>query len=308
MAYGLVQAAQEHANRGDYRKAGVVSAFARSTPLLAALPMFTIPQGGGSSYSWIEEGVMATAAFRELGVGYTAGEDKSKPRSVPLKIAGGLCQVDRALVATMGEAVRTARVNAKIKSVSQMLGYKLIHGDTGTTASELDGLVNRFPIGGTRAVANGTTALSMKKLDQALDETEDRGTHILLTRAMQRNITSYLRSSGTAIDMTQDAFGMPVQSYAGKPFIIADPVNIDSSYASLPFTEASSTTSIFVLNLGLDQLHGVEGPGGMEVEDIGLSDSGILRGHLIEWLLALADEGPRCVTRLTGITDATATA
>jgi hypothetical protein len=310
MAVSLIQAAQEHANNGDYRKAGITAAFAAATPLLTALPMFNMSQGAGASYSWIEEGVMATAAFRALNSSYTAGEDKSRPRSVPLKIAGGTCQVDRAIVATMGEQVRTARIMGKVKAVSQMVGYKLIHGDAGSTAEELDGLVNRFAIGGSRAVANTSApaALSMKKLDEALDETEGRGTHILLNRATARNITAYLRGSGTAVEIAQDAFGNQVQAYAGKPFIIADPVNVDSAYRALPFTEASSTCSLFVLNLGLDQLHGVSGPGGLAIEDIGVSDTGILRGHLIEWLLALADEGPRCVTRLTGITDATAVA
>src|SRR5678815_80135 len=107
----LVEAAKLHALNGDYKKAGLIMAFAEGTPVGASLPVFTMGQGSGSSYGWIEEGVLATAAFRALNsAGYTAGEGKSTPRSVPLKIAGGLCQVDRATIQMMGEDKRRAVV------------------------------------------------------------------------------------------------------------------------------------------------------------------------------------------------------
>lgn len=303
MALTLVEAAKLHASNGEYRKAGITKAFAESTPLLGAMPIVNIQ---GNAYTWNEEGVLPTAAFRAVNEEYTDSEGKVTQRVEPLKILGGTLTVDRAIVQTLGADKRASHEALKAKVIAQMLGYELIHGDTSSTPKGIDGLATRFAIGGSRAVANGTTALSMKKLDEAIDETSSP-THILINRATARNITAYLRSSGTAIQMMADAFGRRVMAYNDLPFIIADPVNVDSSYQALPFTEASTTCSAFVLSLGSEGLHMIQN-GGLAIEDLGLTDSGTVYKTLCEWLAGLADEGPRCVTRLTGITNATATA
>lgn len=303
MALTLLEAAKLHATNGEYRKAGITKAFAESTPLLGAM---TITPIQGNAYTWNEEGILPTAAFRAVNEEYTASEGKVTQRVEALKILGGTLKVDRAIVQTLGADKRASHEALKAKVIAQMLGYSMIHGDTATSPKGIDGLATRFAIGGSRAVANGTTALSMKKLDEAIDETASP-THILLNRAMARNITAYLRSSGTAIQMMADAFGRRVMAYNDLPFLIADPVDVDSSYQALPFSEGSSTCSMFVVSIGSEGLHMIEN-GGLMIEDLGLTDSGTLYTTLCEWIAGLADEGPRCVTRLTGITNATATA
>jgi hypothetical protein len=74
MALSLLEAAKLHATNGDWHRAGIVSTFASSTPLLAAMPIVTIQ---GSAASWTEESVLATAAFRAINGSYTASEAKS---------------------------------------------------------------------------------------------------------------------------------------------------------------------------------------------------------------------------------------
>jgi hypothetical protein len=207
----------------------------------------------------------------------------------------------------MGDEQRAAQLMSKTKAVAQTIGYSLLNGNAATDPTSVDGLLNRFPIAGTRAVANGATALSMKKLDETIDEVSNP-THIVCSRAMTRNITAYLRGNGTAIQMMQDAFGRRVMAYNDLPFIIADPVDVDSPFRAMGFTEAASTCSMLVVSLGLDSLHLIQGSAGMAIEDIGTNDTGILRGSLVEWAIGLAPMGARCVARLSGITDATATA
>jgi hypothetical protein len=304
MALNLLEAAKLHASNGDDRRAGLVMAFAAATPLLAAMPLATI---NGNAQSWTEEGALPTAAWRAVNGSYTAGEAKSKPRVEPLKIAGGLIQLDRALLQSMGEEQLAAQQAMKAKAISQLIGYGLIHGDASTNTSSVDGLASRFPIGGSRAVANtGSAALSMRSLDQAIDETSSP-THLLVNRATVRNIKSFLRNS-TSITQTKDDYGRTVDQYNGLPFVIADPVDVDSSYQALPFTEGSSQCSIFVMSMGLDALHLIQGSRGLAIDDVGVNDTGILRGSLIEWMIGISDFGPRCVTRLTAITNATAIA
>lgn len=304
MVLSLLEAAKLHATNGDMKRAGIVSTFATSTPLLAAMPIVTI---NGSAASWTEESVLATAAFRAINGSYVATEAKSAQRVEPLKICGGLIQVDRALLQMMGDEQRAAQIMSKTKAVAQTIGYSLLAGDAAADPKTVDGLLKRFPIGGTRAVANGDAPLSMKKLDEAIDEVSNP-THIVLSRAMARNITAYLRSNGTAIQMQQNQFGQRVQAYNDLQFIIADPVDVDSQFRALDFSEPTSTCSMLVVSLGLDSLHLIQGSAGMAIEDIGTNDTGILRGSLVEWALGLAPMGPRCVARLTGITNATAAA
>lgn len=304
MVLSLLEAAKLHFNNGEDRQAGLISAFSQGSPLLSAMPTVEV---NGNAHAWDEEAILPTAAFRAVNESYTASEGKITKRVEPCKVVGGLVTFDRVTIRTMGAAVRSAHEALKAKAIGQKVNYALIHGDTSTDPKSIDGLSLRFPIAGSRAVANGVTALSMKKLDEAMDETENGGTHILATRAMVRNITSYLRSSGTAIQMMADAFGRKVMAYNDRPIIVADPVGIDSSYSILPFSEASSTTSVFVLNLSVAGLHVIQN-GGLAIEDVGRSDAGTLYSTLIEWIIGMADKGPRAVTRLTGITNATATA
>jgi hypothetical protein len=304
MVLSLFEAAKLHATNGDYKKAGVVSAFASSTPVLAAMPIVTIQ---GSAASWTEESVIATAAWRAVNSSYVATEGKSKIRTEPLKICGGLIQIDRAITQMLGLEQQAAMIANKTKGVAQQIGFSLLAGDAGADPKSVDGLLSRCPIGGTRAVSNSNAPLSMKKLDETIDEVSNP-THIILNRAMARNITSYLRGNGTAIQMMQDAFGRRVMAYNDLPFVIADPVDVDTAYRALPFTEASSTCSMLVVSLGVDALHLIQGSAGLDVSDIGVNDTGILRGSLVEWAIGIADEGPRCIARLTGITDATAAA
>ncbi len=307
MALTLNEAYKLHLSNGDFAKAGVVKSFAEGSPLLTALPFMPID---GTAMTWTEESILPTAAWRNVGGSYTAGEAKSLPRSEPLKIGGGTVQIDRAIVKTLGELQRTHQIAQKVKATSQMVHYGLIHGDPSVAGQDAqpNGLANRFAIAGTRDVPTGSaTALKMNKLDEAIDETS-RPTHILCNRATLRNIGSYLRSTGGAIVYTTNSFGQRIATYNDLQFIIADPVDVDSAYRALPFTEASSTASPFILSIGLDALTGIQNKGGMEIEDIGVNDNGILRGHLVEWLIGLADQGPRCVTRMSGFTNAIATA
>ena len=304
MVLSLLEAAKLHATNGDWHRAGIVSTFASSTPLLAAMPIVTIQ---GSAASWTEESVLATAAFRAINGSYTATEAKATQRVEPLKICGGLIQIDRALLQMMGDEQRAAHLMSKTKAVAQTIGFSMLSGDAAVNPTSVDGLLNRFPIGGPRAITNGATALSMKKLDEAIDEVSNP-THIILNRAMARNITAYLRGNGTAIQIMQDAFGRRIQAYTDLPFIIADPVDVDSQFRAMGFSEPSSTCSMLVVSLGLDALHLIQGSAGMAIEDIGTNDTGILRGSLVEWAVGIAPMGPRCVARLSGITDATAAA
>ena len=73
------------------------------------------------------------------------------------------------------------------------------------------------------------------------------------------------------------------------------------------FSEANTTTSIYVMNLSGDG----RGPrliqmGNMRVSDLGEIDSAPVFRTRLEWFVGLALPDPRSVVRLTEITNATA--
>ena len=106
------------------------------------------------------------------------------------------------------------------------------------------------------------------------------------------------------VEMTRDDFGRPLMAYGGLPILIADR---NGELAALPFTEASSTASVFVLSIGMDTYHGIQN-GEMDVRDLGEINTPSAYRTRVEWLLGQAIPHPRAVARGTGFTNATAVA
>jgi hypothetical protein len=301
MALTLVEAGKLHASNGEYRKAGITMAFASSHPIVGAMPVVNIQ---GNSYAWNEEGVLPSVAARAVGETYTASEGKFTLRTEALKVYGGTVNVDRVIVQTMGEERRSQHVALKAKALGQALGYDLIEGSTTTSASNkvIDGLKSRFLVDNSQTLDEAGSACQMSKLDQVYDMVANP-THWLMTRELARGIATYLRGSGTAVQMSRDEFGRPLMSYRDLPILIADPVDVASGYQGLADAagdDGANETSVFCMNLSTEGLHLVQN-GGMAIEDLGLADGGTQYNTLVEWIIGLVDEGPHCVARYAGV-------
>lgn len=311
MVLTVVEAAKFAANNGEDKKAGVLMTFAQSSQLLSRIPIVNIQ---GNSYAWTRTAALSTAAFRAVNGSYTADDGKVETYQEPLKLIGGDLDVDKFLVQTNGGEVRTVNEMMKSAALAQKIGAKLITGDTASDAKEFDGLAKRYGGGvnpsslslGSQVISNGGAGLSMKTLDQGIDAVDENiGQKVLImSQATRRNITAYLRTSGTAIQMTVDQFGNQVMTYAGLPIIIADG---NGDTAGIAFNEPSSTTSVYVVALGPTGVHMIQS-GGIDVRDLGeINTAPVLRTR-VEWYCGLVDEHPRCVCRIGGIGNATAVA
>lgn len=310
MVLTIVEAGKLAASNGQDKKAGVIMTFAESSPLLAAMPVVPI---SGNSYAWTREKTLPSVAFRGVNEAYTESTGDVETVTEPLKLIGGDLDVDRFLIQTNGPAVRTAHERMKAVAMGQTIGAKLITGSTASSKKEFDGLAFRFGGGissvtaSTQVVSNGAAALSMKNLDAVIDAVDPSiGKRVLvMTLAMRRNMTAFLRGSGTAIQITQDAFGNPVETYQGLPILVADE---NGNQAAMAFNENGNTTSsIYVCALGPTGLHMIQN-GGIDVRDLGeINTSPVFRTR-VEWYTGLVPEHPRCVARLYNITNATAVA
>lgn len=301
MALNLVEAAKLAANNGETKKAAIIEIFAAESDLLRTMPMLSIQ---GNSYAYNVEATLPGIAFRGINGTFTESTGVINPQSEALKIAGGDLDVDTALIKTMGASVRGYHEAAKARALAREISYVLIEGAAATSPTEFDGLKARVPTTGAQAVSNNGAgdALSMRKLDETIDKV-DNPTHIIMNRAMLRNIKTFLRSGSSNVEYMEDEFGRPLTSYAGLPILVADR---SGDRAALGFTE-SSKTSIFVVNMGVNTYHGIQN-GGIEIRDLGELQTAPKFRTRVEWMCGQVIEHPRAVARLYNIADAQAVA
>lgn len=309
MALTLMEASK--INSGDVHRAGVIEMFAANSDILRVLPFEDIP---GGSYSYNVEGKLPGVAFRGFNESYSESVGILNPQVEVLKIAGGDLDVDKALVRTRGEAVRTTQEAAKVKAMSLYLTGKIINGDSANNPREFDGLRKR--IQGYQLVPASVTApttnapLSLEALDTAIDHV-DNPTHLLMSKDIRRKLTIAARNYqvGGFIEYSVDEFGRRLAMYNDLPILIAD--YDDTGSKVLQFNEAgpaagTTSTSLYVLAIADGYLTGIQN-GTMDVNDLGEIQSKPVYRTRVEWLMGMVTMHGRCAARVWGITNAAIT-
>ena len=301
MALTLLEAAK--INSGDVFKAGVLAKFAESSEILRVLGFLGI---NGNSLKYNIEETLPGIGFRGVNGSYTESTGIINPKTESLVIAGGDLDVDKFIVDTMGASQRTVHEAMKIKALSLAWTKTFIKGDSDSNPLEFDGLQKRLQ--GDSVIANHATGagLSLAKLDESIDAV-DGANAILMSKAMRRRLTVAARTQavGGNITYTIDQFSRQVAMYNDLPILIVDKDNENNDI--LGFTEANSTTSIYVVAFGDGQVQGLEN-GGMSVRDMGELETKPSLRTRIEWYSGFGVFAPRSAARLKNITDAAVTA
>lgn len=308
MALTLVEAAK--LETGDAIRQAIIEMYAGSSAILQNLPFESI---AGNALKYNREESLPGVGFRGVNESYTPSTGVLNPLTEALVIAGGDLDVDKFIIDTMGMNQRSVHESMKIRALSLAWTKKFIKGDNQTDPREFDGLQVRTI--GNQKIACSTaadgTALSLAKLDEAIDQTLNP-THLLMSKAMKRRITQASRSSaiGGFLTFEKDNFGKPVEFYNGLPIMTVDLDNTGT--AILPFSEASYSgnsvsTSIYVLSMGNDGIMGLQN-GGIDVRDLGELQTAPVYRTRVEWYNGFGIFNGRAVTRLWSIKDATVTA
>lgn len=299
MALTLLEAAK--LNSGDVYKAGVISKFAETSEILRVLSFMQI---AGNSLKYNIEETLPGIGFRGVNGSYTESTGIINPKVESLSIAGGDMDVDKFILDTMGTDQRTIQEAMKIKALALSWTRTFFKGDNDSDPREFDGLQKR--LSGDALIDNGTAGLKLSKLDEAID-TVDGANAILMSKAMRRRLTVAARTSsvGGNITYTIDQFGRQVTMYNDLPILIVDKDNNNTDI--LGFTEASSTTSIYIVAFGDGMVQGIEN-GGMSVRDLGELETKPALRTRIEWFSGFGVFAPRSAARIKNITDAAVTA
>ena len=299
MALTLLEASK--LNSGDIYKAGVYMKFAETSDILRVLMFENI---GGNSLKYNVEETLPGIGFRGVNESFTESTGIINPKTENLAIAGGDLDVDKFIIDTMGSDQRAVQEAMKIKALALSWTRTFIKGDNETEPREFDGLQVRLT--GDALISNGTAGLSLSKLDEAIDAV-DGASHIIMSKSVRRRLTVAARTAAVGGDITYtlDEFGRQVTNYNGIPILIADKDNTNTDI--LGYTEASSTTSVYVVAFGEGQVAGLQN-GGMDVRDLGELEGKAAYRTRVEWYSCFGVFAPRTAARLSGITDAAATA
>jgi hypothetical protein len=306
MALTLLEAAK--LETGNAYKSGVIELYAGSSEILSNLPFQNIT---GNAMSYTREESLPNVGFRGVNETYTASTGVLNPLTESLVIAGGDLDVDKFIVDTMGVQQRTVHEQMKIRALSLAWTKKFIKGDNQSDPREFDGLQVR--VVGDQKIAAGTTdggtALSLAKLDEAIDQTLNP-THLIMSKAMARKFAAAARTYTIAGYISYDIgqFGQRVMSYNGIPIVTVDLDNTGTailgfnevSYTSSAWGGTATGASIYIVSMGADALTGLQN-GTIDVRDLGELPTAPVFRTRIEWYNGLAVFNGRAVTRLGSI-------
>jgi hypothetical protein len=302
MALTLVEAAK--INSGDVIRSAIIEMFARDSDLLMALPFEDI---AGNAYHYSLEAALPGVGFRGVNEGFAESTGILNPVTEALVIAGGDLDVDRFIVNTQGEGVRSQHETMKVKALAAAITQKLIKGDSSVNPREFDGWQRRLG-NGSQVLSAGSTAggaaLSLAALDEAIDAV-DGPTHLVMSKAMRRKFTAAARDTAVSgyVVTSKDEFGRPQYSYNDLPILVA--YNNNGGDDILPFNEASASgaatsTSIYVASLGEGKVTGLQN-GTMDVRDLGELQTAPVYRTRVEWYVTQAVMHGRALARIRNI-------
>jgi hypothetical protein len=310
MAMTLLEAAKV---APSIEQATIIEEYAAQSDILRVLP-FENHNGSGIHYN--REDTLPGIGFRGINEGYTEGVGILNPQSEAFKIAGGDLDVDKFILDTQGETVRSVHELQKVKALSLMWTRNFIKGNSQADPRTFDGLQVRLT--GTQVVDNNVagSALSLNKLDEAIDAV-DQATHLVMSKSTRRRLTTAIRAGlGGHVNYSPDEFGKQVMYFNDLPILIADYDNLGNQI--LDFTETSGNlanvncTSIYVISAMPMKLVGIQGQAdgqyGIATRDLGELETKPVMRTRVEWYCALACYHGRAAARLRGITDAPAVA
>ncbi len=308
MALTLIEAAK--LETGDAIRQAIIEIYAGSSSILSALPFENI-QGNALKYN--RESSLPGVGFRGVNESYTASTGVLNPLVEALVIAGGDLDVDKFIVDTMGANQRSTHEAMKVRALALAWTAKFIKGDTANDAREFDGLQTR--ITGSQKIAAGATAngtaLSLAKLDELIDQTENP-THLIMSKAMARKFATAGRTTAVSGYVTYDKneLGQRITRYNDLPLLTVDLDNTGT--AILPFTEAASSgtataTSIYCVSFSDGGMLGLQN-GGIDVRDLGELETAPKYRTRVEWYNGIAVFNGRAASRLWSIADSAITA
>jgi hypothetical protein len=302
MGLTLLEAAK---SERDLARLAVIRELAEGE-LMAVIPFQNV-EGEGVFYD--VEAELPAVGFRGINETLDATYGVLNPQAEKLKIMGAEVDVDTAIIDMRGPQAIADQVQMKVRSMRLTFEDQFINGDESANPRTFDGLRRRINTGSSQAIAMGG-ALSLSALDELIDACDAAGGEkvLIMNKKMRRRLNTASRNSsiGGFINYEQNEFGRRVTTYGDVPIVVVD--TNAQNLPIMPFTEASSSTSIYCVAFGdllTTALQGrARGQFGPSVRALGeVPDAPVDRTRL-EWYCGMAVMNGRSAARLSGVTDA----
>ena len=302
MSLTLVEASKLSAD--DPLRSAVIELYARSSDILRTIPFENIT---GNAIRFNREETLPEVGFRAVNESYNESSGVFNPITEPLVIAGGYLDVDKFIIDTKGEEVRSAHEALQVKALGLTWTKKFIKGNNSSLPREFDGIQVRCTTDQTISAGAtvGGAALSLAALDELIDTVEDP-MYLIMNKAMKRRLTQAARNTsvGGFISYQQDEFGIPVTMYNDLPILVVDKDETNTDI--MAFDEADSTgttataTSIYCVSFGDGKFVGLQN-GGINVADLGELQTQPVYRTKVEWYTGLCLYHTKAVARLRHI-------
>jgi len=246
MAMTLVEAAK-YSN--DVLQAGIIEKLVYADPILQRLQFKEI-LGNGLTYD--VEKTMSGASFYSVGDEWNESTSEVDQHTATLKILGGDADVDAFLKATRSNVndIMQEQINAKIKAVNYLFHKSFWYGYVNSEPKYFDGMhyllrSSTSPYNNTVAVStsSGTpAALSLERLEKAIDLCKDGADLVVMTKTMRRSINKYLKGVGGIT--SAEIQGKTVQTILDVP-VAVDDVLSDNESCDLKYGTNEAGTSVY---------------------------------------------------------------
>jgi len=210
--------------------------------------------------------------------------------------------VDNFLKATRSnlQDLEAAVVQLKAKAVRTKFEDTLINGDIAVDAKSFDRVDKLTTAGQTVSMGTNGAALTLDKLDEAIDKVVEGKPHMLLmSRRSRRKLTALSRATGSGMLVTDsNEFGQMMEYYNGVPIGVNDHIADDQTVGT-----SDDCSSIFALQYGEGAVSGLTAPGGLTAERVGSLEAKDATRVRVKWYTAVANFNALKLSKLVGIRD-----
>lgn len=276
--------------------AGVITEIIDRDDLFAILPFTKV---NGKAYVYNRENALATADWLDPNDEVKESASTFTEVTTNLRILAGDVDVDKFLIATMGDTNSQLAIQlaAKAKAVGREFRKVLAEGNHTSNQKQFDGVAQLVTT--TQKLDAKKAALTFTMLDELLDMVPLGADCLMMRSGTYRAYLNLLRAtSGTNAPLVMmENFGRPMLTHNGVPIIVND-------FIAKAGSPGEETCSIYAMRLNeTDGLHGLYGGNnaGIVIENIGtVQNKDAIRTRL-KWYCGLALKSTKSLAALTNV-------
>jgi len=300
--------AAEFARRivSDPIRRATIELYPEHSKILDLLPFENI---SGNSYTrnLDDEDNPSGVDTRAINDNYVESTGLTKAVSRTLIMMGGTAKIDRYHIATQsGNEVdlMAEEIRKKVQGSARLFDKLFIKGDSGTTATEFDGLQASVTSGQTQAMGStvGGDVLTLTALDELIDAIQGSPSVLIMNKKARRKVNNLMRAANQATEEIRDGFGRLIPYYGGIPIVALE---VDHAYDEiLDFNEddfdgdAALCTSIYAAKFGPDGLYGIQSSPPIIDQQGWIGNS---KQVVIDWFVNILIGNPKAVARLSAV-------